>query len=123
MSIDGFSLREKGPQAGLLWVTFANIVITGEKETPEYIEGCKRKAAIVEKVVRTELKLGTRHYDSSGQLLQTFEEILHSYARERGVYIDFPAERRWKLDELSKLYGIEKGGHDASAQDRADQDR
>ena len=123
MSIDGFSIREKGPQTGLLWVTFANIVIAGEKGTPEYVEGCRRKAAIVEKVVRTELKLGTRHYDSNGRLLQTFEEILQSYARERGVYIDFPADRRWKLDELAKLYGIEKGGHDTSAPDRTGQDR
>lgn len=116
MTIEGFSLRYDGPQSGLTWVTFSNIVVTGKKGTPEYEKGMRSKAKLIDKVIGTELRLGTRHFNKAGKQLKSLRDILFSYANERGVYAEIKADRRWKLEGLAKNEGIRTDGHESSDQ-------
>lgn len=117
MTIEGFDLQEKGPQSGLLWVTFSNIQIHGQRGTPAYMRGLQQKAQLIDRFLLTELRLGTKHYNKKGDLLKNHRDILRSYARERGFYIDLPVDRRWKMEGLLKEGGrLIHGEH----QDRMD---
>lgn len=102
MTIEGFDLQEKGPTAGLLWVTFSNIQIHGQRGTPAYVRGLQQKAQLIDRFLVTELRLGTKHYNRKGDQLKTHRDILRSYALERGFFVDFPKDRRWKMEALLK---------------------
>jgi len=115
MPIEGFELQADGPQSGLLWITFKNIHIHGKRGTPEYEDGCKQKAAIVDRAIMTELRLGTKHYDPKGNLLKNHTSILLCYAQNGGYFVDMSNRPKWKLDELIKNEGIVK--HDNRAAD------
>lgn len=121
MPIDGFELREDGKQSGLLWVTFSNIQIHSgdKKDTPEYIHAMKSKAALVDRVILTEFRHGTKHYSRDGERLKTPAAVLHSYRVHGGYFVDLPKDRRWKLEGLIKTEGIIKnvdasGGRNAN---------
>lgn len=53
----------------------------------------RRKAILLLDAVRTELALGTKHYDKNGKLLSTDKEIIECMLTEGGVNIE-PAEER-----------------------------
>lgn len=111
--LEGFALRYNGPQSGLLWVNFANIIVTGKRGTPEYLKGLQSKARLVDKVLGSELRLGTRHFNKAGKELRSIKDILHSYAIEGGFYVDYQNDRRWKLEGLAKHEGIATDGHES----------
>lgn len=102
MTIEGFDLKKDGPQSGLLWVTFSNIQIHGQRGTPAYMRGLQQKAKFIDRVILTELKQGTKHYNRKGDQLKTHVNILRSYMREKGFFIDLPKDRRWKMEALMK---------------------
>lgn len=110
--IEGFSIQGAGPQSGLLKVTFSNIIVTGKRGTPAYIKGMQSKARLVDKVIKTELTIGTRHYNKAGKLLKSLKDIIFSYAREGAVWVDYQRDRRWKLEELAKNEGIVIDGNE-----------
>jgi len=108
--IEGFALQDKGKQAGLLWVSFKNIDVHGSKGTPGWIKGMALKGALIAKVIQTELRIGTKHYDKAGTRLNTFDEVIRAYQRDFGYFIDVPSDKAWKekFDGLVSKYGIEK---------------
>ena len=116
MALEGFKLQGKGPAAGLLWVDFKNYQIHGSKTTPAYQHALAQKARFIDKVLATEFRIGTKHYDKAGNLLKSPMEVLRSYVQERGFFVEYPHDRQWKLDHMQKTYGISEVNNDAGAQ-------
>jgi hypothetical protein len=106
MPLEGFEIRRDGPQSGLLWVTFSNIIVHGERNTPDWHEAMMSKAKLVDRVILTELRHGTKHYSKDGKLLKTAAAILLSYRTFGGYFVALPPNRQWKLDGLVKNEGI-----------------
>lgn len=106
MPIEGFELQANGPQSGLFWVTFSQYNLDGKRGTPAYVDSCVKKAAFVDRVILTELRLGTKHYDSKGKLLKTHAAILHSYRLHGGYFADLSNRPKWKMDAYIKNEGI-----------------
>jgi len=119
MVLEGVDIRQDGPQSGLVWLDFSQWQFHGTIGTKQYWDFMKKKAFRVNQTISNELTLGTKHYNKSGTYLKNLKEILDSYAREGGIYVDLDARRRkMKLDPLVKKYGVEGKGHDGSAPDR-----
>lgn len=108
MSIEGFKIAERGPASGLLWVDFSNIVIHGTKGTPEYVKALQSKGILIAKVLTTELKLGTRHFNRNLKPLKNIPEILRSYEIEHGFYVELKGGSRRKMEDLDSKYGIDR---------------
>lgn len=106
MPIEGFEIQANGPQSGLLWVTFSNIIVHGKRGTPEYAQAMASKAQLVDRVIMTELRHGTKHYSKDGKILKTALAILLSYRQFGGYFVALPPNRQWKLDGLVKNEGI-----------------
>lgn len=127
MVIEGFSLRDKGPQSGLTWINFANIIVHAPKNSMEYFRAMKQKARFVQTVIETELKQGTRHFNKSGKQLKTLKEILHWYGQDGGYYVEMKGNVRKLLDDLAKKYGMDTKGHeseqDGTSPDNGDQSK
>ena len=114
--VEGFAVQESGPLSGLVWVNFKNIQIHGDRGTHAWLNGCAQKAQLVQKVITTELRMDTRHFNKAGVRLKRIEDILRSYQKELGFYVELKGARRNKLEALQSKYGLEviRDGQDPS---------
>jgi hypothetical protein len=106
--VEGIARSESGKSAGLYWINFSNIEVHGVRGTPEYMKAMALKGRTIAKIIETEFRLGTRHFNKALQQLKTPDEVFRSYAVEKGVFVEIKDRaRREKFEAMAKQYGME----------------
>lgn len=115
--VEGIARSESGPSAGLYWMNFKNIEVHGIRGTEAYMRAMALKGRTIAKIIQTEFRIGTRHFNKALKELRSPDEVLRSYAQEDGFWVEIkdPA-RREKFEAMAKQYGMEiiRGGDDPS---------
>lgn len=117
--VEGVARSDTGKSAGLYWWHFKNLEVHGTRGDADWWKAMAIKGKTIAKIVETELRIGTRHFNKSRRQLKTLDEILRSYQFERGFFIEIKGTdkaRREKFEAMEKEYGMEiiRDGSDPS---------